>query len=259
VLRELLEVPYDKILPPRLHKPFAASVKLTFTRDGEKDVPVIRGSTFNVVVTNTEKIRIQKETIRKSDLGKMFAPGREDEARAEVANLRLQAIASLPHLAVFSDEAHHTYGQAMGQDLKRVRQTVDYLHHNSPNLVCVVNTTGTPYFERQPLKDVVVWYGLSEGISDNILKEVSGSIQSYSFDTANAGQFVGEIVRDFFHDYADVRLPNGAPAKLAIYFPQTDDLEELRSAVELALAEAGQSPAIVLRNTSDSTATWSTF
>jgi type III restriction enzyme len=41
-LRELVEVPYDKILPPRLYKSFAVSIKLTFTRDGEKDVPVIR-------------------------------------------------------------------------------------------------------------------------------------------------------------------------------------------------------------------------
>jgi hypothetical protein len=26
----------------------------------------------------------------------------------------------------------------------------------------VVNTTGTPYYPKQPLRDVVVWYGLSE-------------------------------------------------------------------------------------------------
>ena len=72
-LRELAAIRFDRILPPRLYKPFAASVKLTFTRDGERDIPVIRGSSFNVVVTNTEKIRIQKETIRKADLGPLFA------------------------------------------------------------------------------------------------------------------------------------------------------------------------------------------
>lgn len=268
-LRELSTVPYDKILPPRLHKPFAASVKLTFTRDGEKDIPVIRGSSFNVVVTNTEKIRIQKETVRKSDLGQLFLNcGEEDKAREEIANLRLQAVASLPRLAVFSDEAHHTYGQSLlgrwekdketGErvfkeaGIKKVRKTVDYLAGNT-DLICVVNTTGTPYFERQPLKDVVIWYGLSEGIADGILKEVAGNIQAYSFDAAGAGQFINEVVTDFFRDYADVRLPNGAPAKLAIYFPQTGDLEELRPHAEAALAAAGQSPAIVLRNTSEST------
>ena len=63
-LREIAQVPYAKILPPRLYTGFEASVKLTFTRDGEKDIPVIRGSLFNIVVTNTEKIRIQKPTAR---------------------------------------------------------------------------------------------------------------------------------------------------------------------------------------------------
>lgn len=252
-LRELAQISYDRILPPRLYKSFAASVKLTFTREGEKDIPVIRSSVFNVVVTNTEKIRIQKETIRKSDIGNLFTPKQQDEARTEVANLRLQAIASLPHLAVFSDEAHHTYGQALDTELKKVRKTVDYLHQNSPNLICVINTTGTPYFQRQPLRDVVVWYGLSQGIRDNILKEVANNIQAFTFDDANTDQFLSHVITDFFEDYGDAALPNGAPAKLALYFPQNDDLTELRPAVETALAKLGLSPALCLRNTSEST------
>lgn len=251
-LRELAEVPYHQVLPPRLHKPFAASVKLTFTRDGEKDIPVVRGSSFNVIVTNTEKIRIQKETIRRSDLG-IFSPAREDEARAEVANLRLQAIASLPHLAVFSDEAHHTYGQALDAELKKVRKTVDYLAA-STNVICVVNTTGTPYFRRQPLKDVVIWYGLSEGIRDGILKDLAGNIQAYDF-SGDAGAYVSHVIEDFFRDYGNVRLPNGAPAKLAIYFPQTDDVKQLRPVIDTTLVKVGLSPALALVNTSDESLT----
>jgi len=122
-LRQLAETPYNRILPPRLYKPFSASVKLTFTRDGETKIPVISGSYYNVIVTNTEKIRIQKETIRKSDLGPLFTPEKEEEAKSEIANLRLQAIASLPNLAVFSDEAHHTYGQSLDTELKKVEAT----------------------------------------------------------------------------------------------------------------------------------------
>lgn len=247
-LRELADIPYGKILPPRLHKAFAASVKLTFTRDGEKDIPVVRRSSFNVVVTNTEKIRIQKETIRKSDLGGLFGV-REEDARAEVANLRLQAIASLPHLAVFSDEAHHTYGQSMDTGLKKVRRTVDYLAAQT-NVVAVVNTTGTPYFKRQPLRDVVFWYGLSQGIKDGYLKDLAGNIQSFDFSD-NAETYVAHVVKDFFADYGGTTLPDGSQAKLAIYFPQTSDLKELRPAIDRALAEVGQSPAISLVNTSD--------
>jgi hypothetical protein len=252
-LRELSEIPYERLLPARLHKAFAASAKLTFTRDGEKDIPVVRGSSFNVIVTNTEKIRIQKETIRKADIGYLFDPWRAEEARREVANLRLQAIASLPHLAVFSDEAHHTYGQSLDRELKKVRKTVDYLAEKT-DLVCVVNTTGTPYFQRQPLKDVVIWYGLSEGIRDGILKDLAGNIQAYDF-SGDASAYVAHVVEDFFKDYGNVRLPNGAPAKLAVYFPQTLDLKELKPVVDQALARVGQSPALCLINTSDDSLT----
>jgi type III restriction enzyme len=252
-LRELAEVPYEKILPPRLHRTFSASVKLTFTRDGERDVPVIRGSLFNVVVTNTEKIRIQKETIRKSDLGVFISAGREDEARAEIANLRLQAIASLPRLAVFSDEAHHTYGQSLDTGLKKVRKTVDYLAQQT-SFICVVNTTGTPYFQRQPLKDVVIWYGLSAGIKDGILKDLAGNIEAYDFE-GSAAAYVAHVIEDFFRNYGGVQLPNGAPAKLAIYFPQTDDLRNLRPVIDQTLVKLGQSPALCLVNTADTTLT----
>jgi len=91
-LRELARTPYERILPPRLYEPYAAALKMTFTRDGERDIPVTRGSSFNVVVTNTEKIRIQARPVRRQ-AGYLQLQALEEEAR-EVANLRLQAIAS---------------------------------------------------------------------------------------------------------------------------------------------------------------------
>jgi type III restriction enzyme len=257
-LRELAEMRYEAILPPRFYKPFAASLKLTFTRDGDTTIPVIPKSQFNVIVTNTEKIRIQKETIRKSDLGKLFTLEKEDEAKTEIANLRLQAIASLPNLAIFSDEAHHTYGQAMDTDLKKVRKTVDYLFNPHPlgtvehdnhrsNLICVVNTTGTPYFKHQPLKDVVIWYGLSEGIRDGILKELAGNIQAFDFE-GNVSAYLAYVIEDFFRDYGEAGLPDGTPAKLAIFFPQTDDVQELRPVIEEKLASLGLPPTMVMEH-----------
>jgi hypothetical protein len=248
-LKELADVPFDRILPPRLYKDFAASLKLTFTRDGEKDLPVVRGSAFNAIVTNTEKIRIQKPTLRRVQGWTQVELQERERHEQEIANLRLQAIASLPNLAIFSDEAHHTYGQSLDTELKKVRKTVDYLH-GATDVLCVVNTTGTPYFQRQPLKDVVAWYGLSEGIRDGILKDVSGSIRSYSHATSDAPRFVKEVVRDFFREYGEASLPNGAPARLAIYFPQTDDLEELRPTVEATLASLGFPATLVLEHTS---------
>ena len=125
-LRQIAAVPYEKILPPRLHKTYAATVKLIFTRDGDPDIPVIRGDSFNVIITNTEKIRITKDKVRKGDLPGLIA-SKEDEAKEELANRRLQTIASLPSLGVFSDEAHHTYGNKVDATLKRVRETITLL------------------------------------------------------------------------------------------------------------------------------------
>ena len=249
-LRELSTIPFGKLLPPRLLADFTASLKVTFTRDDERGIPVVPGSRFNLVVTNTEKIRIQAIPRRRQLTLASLLDTREEEA-TERANLRLQAIAGLPHLGVFSDEAHHTYGQTLGTQLKRVRQTVDYLGQ-ATNLVAVINTTGTPYFERQPLRDVVVWYGLGQGIRDGILKDVANNIQSFAFEADQADEFVSHVVSDFLETYGDHALPDGAPAKLAIYFPQVDDLEELEPHVQLAAAKAGLPPTVILRNHSRS-------
>lgn len=252
-LRELADIPYERLLPPRFHKPFAASLKLTFTRDGDKQIPITWGSSFNVIVTNTEKIRIQKPTAKNGAQHRLFGGVKEEEA-AELANLRLQAIASLPHLAVFSDEAHHTYGQkllgkwekdaASGElvfkddGIKKVRRTIDYLARET-NLIVVVNATGTPYFQRQPLRDVVAWYGLGEGIRDGVLKELAGNIKVFELGDAEAAQLVGEVIDDFAATYWPVALPNGAPARLALYFPNLETRDELRPAIDSALARRG--------------------
>jgi hypothetical protein len=241
-LKEISDTPYDKILPPRFYKSFITNVKFTYTRDGEKDIPVIRGSAFNVIVTNTEKIRLQKNSIPKSFLSGQLSLGIE-EAKELVANLRLQTITSLPHLAVFSDEAHHTYGQELASDLKRVRQTINYIAEKT-NLLAVVNTTGTPYYQRQLLRDVIYWYGLSQGIEDGILKEVRGNIIAYP--EVSDEDFIVDIVKDFFQEYKDVRVGNGEYAKLAIYFPQIDDLEKAQPIVEQTLISLKLDPSIVL-------------
>ncbi|MCK4347421.1 MAG: DEAD/DEAH box helicase family protein, partial [Thermoplasmatales archaeon] len=243
-LKEISDIPYEKILPERLYKQFITTVKFTYTRDGEKDIPIIKGSSFNVVVTNTEKIRIQKQSITKSLIkGLFFDQSKEDEIKQEIANQRLQTIASLPSLAIFSDEAHHTYGQALNKDLKRVRQTVDYLAEKT-NVFVVINTTGTPYYKRQILKDVIYWYGLSQGIKDGILKEVRGNIVAYP-DVADK-DFVKDIIKDFLENYKDVKIFDGSSAKLAVYFPQIEHLQSTKPIVEKTLIEHGLDPSIVL-------------
>lgn len=259
-LRELADIPFERLLPGRLHKPFAASLKLTFTRDGDKQIPITLGSSFNVIVTNTEKIRIQKPTVRNAGQSRIFAGSKDEEATA-LANLRLQAIASLPHLAVFSDEAHHTYGQKLlgkwekdketgelvfkDEGIKKVRRTIDYLAGET-NLIVTINATGTPYFERQPLRDVVVWYGLGEGIRDGVLKELAGGIKVLELGDGEAAHMVQSVIDDFVLEYWPVALENGAPARLALYFPNLETRDELRAAIESSLLSHGIGPDTLL-------------
>ena len=250
-LKEISDVPYEKILPPRLYKQFISTVKFTYTRDGEKNLPIIPRSSFNIVVTNTEKIRITKQSITKGQLGGIFGTtkAQEEDAKEDVANQRLKTLASLPFLGIFSDEAHHTYGQALDSELKQVRKTVDYLADNT-KVVAVVNTTGTPYYKRQVLKDVVYWYSLSQGIRDGILKEVRDNIETYS--KVNAPEFAVEVIKDFFKNYRKTKIYDLIPAKLAIYFPKTDDIKEAMPIVQKTLTSLGLDPSLAIAVTNES-------
>ncbi len=243
-LREISFAPYEKILPPRLYKKFMTNVKFTYTRDGQKDIPVIKGSSYNVIVTNTEKIRLTKESIKKSYFQGLFKETKkEDELKSLIANQRLYTITSLPNLAVFSDEAHHTYGQKVGEELKRVRQTINYIAEKT-NLIVAVNTTGTPYYQGKVLRDVIYWYGLSQGIKDGILKDVRGNIIAYQ-DVSDEN-FIKEVIEDFVNSYWNVSIYNGTKAKLAIYFPKIEDVSKFRPLVEQALISKGIDPNLVV-------------
>lgn len=249
-LRQIATLPFEDIIPPRLLAGFLANVKLIYTTDGDPDIPVIEGGTFNIVVTNSEKITLRRMTKRAGQSPFDFEA--KEEREKLFANRRLQKIASLPALGVFSDEAHHTYGNALGDELKRTRQTIDHIASET-NLICVVNTTGTPYYERQFLRDVVCWYGLAEGIRDDILKSVENRVIAYDFAEQSEDDVVAEVVRDFFSEYGREKLPGGQQAKIAFYFRTQEHLEESKRVIEDELAKLGIPAGVVLVNTQKST------
>lgn len=86
-----------------------------------------------------------------------------------------------------------------------------------------------------------------EGIHDGILKEVAGNIYGIDFQ-GNEKEYLSFVVEDFFKTYGEVALPDGTPAKLAIFFPQTDDVAELRPIIETTLTKMGLSPALILEH-----------
>ena len=243
-LRELSGMPYQKVLPPDLNRDFLANLKIEYPSAG-KDIQAQTGSSYNLIVTNTEKISLRAR--RRSNQKALAFRERELQA-----NLRLQKIASLPNLGIFSDEAHHTYGNTFDK-LKRVRETINYIHEQTP-IVAVVNTTGTPYYKKQHLKEVIVWYGLGDGIKDNILKDLHNGIHQYDIGEQSDGEVFNDIIREFFSGYGNVTLPDGSKAKIAFYFRTQEHLDQSRPLIEQALTRMGESVSQILVNTQQSRA-----
>lgn len=242
-LRELSDMPYENILPPALLREFLANLKIKFPSAG-KTIGIHPGSAYNLIVTNTEKISLRAKS-RNGQSAEMY------EQKKIEANLRLQDIASLPNLGIFSDEAHHTYGNVFN-NIKRVRETIDYIHERTP-LVAVVNTTGTPYHDKKMLKDVIVWYGLGDGIRDNILKEVTNNLSVYDMRQSDAEEeVIQDIINAFFDDYGKIRLPDGSMAKIAFYFKSQEHLDNSHVHIQKAMAKRGESASQILVNTEKS-------
>ena len=246
-LREISEVPYEKILPPSLKQEFEANLKFDYPQGKAKDLAVQHDSTYNVIVTNTEKISLRANLKQRANQTLLDFEEKKEQEQLE-ANLRLQKITSLPNLGIFSDEAHHTYGNEMDKELKRVRETVNYINKET-NLIAVVNTTGTPYYKTQMLREVVAWYSLGEGIKDNILKSLHDGIVHYEMGSRSEEDVIRDIIHIFFEEYGDVALPDGAKAKIAFYFKTQEHLDASKLHIENALTEIGRDTTLILANT----------
>ncbi len=253
-LKEISEIPFHKILPPHFCKKFLANIKIIYARDGQKTLQLERGGIFNLIITNTEKIKLRAKNDKNQteaiiDIDKKT---KAEHANLE-ANLRLQAITSLPNLGVFSDEAHNTYGQDLEKTLKRVRETINHIAE-STNLICVVNTTGTPYYKKQILKDVVYSYRLNQGIQDNILKNII-RINSYQMDAQTDDEHestLNNVLDNFVSLYQDVKTDKGCPAKIAFYFKTVEEAKYSKELIQSFLLQNKLDWGIIL-NTQDAT------
>ena len=245
-LREISNIAFDKILPDRLFKKLSPNLKINYTQDGDKELNgIIDSSLYNILITNSEKIILRSQMVKNDLLNQ------KTEERELTENLRLQKITSLDNLGIFSDEAHNTYGNNLGKDLKRVRQTINHIHQTK-DLVCVINTTGTPYYKKLPLKEVVFWYSLGQGINDNILKSVNNNIISYNFDKQKEEEVIFDIIKDFFDNYKDIRTFNGSMPKIAFYFKNEKHLQSSKLEIEKALIKLNIETTTILVNTQKS-------
>ena len=246
-LKEIAQTPYDILLPRYLYNKLGANIKYVFT--GEKtDLHVMRGSNYNIVVTNSEKIRPQNK-VQKTDITPLFSSSTSEAKRELTFNHRIDALCHLPSLGIFSDEAHHTYGNNP-LELKKIRQAVDYLAEKT-QVVCVVNTTGTPYDGKKPLLDVVCWYGLTQAIEDGVLKSVHNNIISYDMKQANRPEIIEDVLKDFAKDYL-AHSVEGCKAKIAFYFGTEASLQEAKAQLEKVVSQCGFDASEILTNTQKS-------
>jgi len=232
-LKEIKTFDYSRVLPKE-YENILLNIKFHYL-ESTKTVLTPIGN-YNVIVSNSQKI-ILKTRHEKDDAQMSFKDVVGDKKsleKKEIENARLSAIRGLSSLQVFVDEAHHSYGKSLEGDLKKVRQTIDYLHESTP-LVSVVNLTGTPYVNNKMIADVVYHFGLKQGIERGILKKVKIS----DYGTVKSEKFIEEVIDIFIAEYGTKRLEGRLP-KIAFYASNIDNLQnDLKPKLEKILASRG--------------------
>lgn len=228
-LKEIKTFDYTKVLP-REYQNVLLNIKYHYLESPE--TPLTPIGNYNIIVSNSQKIILKKRN--SNDNIKSLFGGRNQMERQMIENARLSAIKRLDRLSIFVDEAHHSYGKTMDNELKRTRETIEHLHKNTP-LVAVLNLTGTPYVNNQMITDVVYHFGLKQGIEKGILKQV----RILDYGNVRSEKFLEEVVDTFVNEYGSKRLEGRLP-KIAFYAASISDLQnELKPKLERILANKG--------------------
>lgn len=275
-LKEIQTFDLDLVIPPEYANFLRSNLKFHFLDDTASTIGAQDGSTFNVIISNTQKIILKRRSAQPTLTDKLFSEksgtlsevyGELYEMLGEAApetdadlavNARFQRIARLPQLGIYVDEAHHSMGAALEKDLGQANQdsalrtTIDELaralEHKKTSVVGCFNFTGTPYVKDTIMPEVVYAYGLKAAIDKAYLKQpdfvdFSGNVKSDSF--------LKMAVEDFWEREGEHRREGMLP-KLAIFASTLDELStELRPALEKILAGLGVSTNRILVNVGD--------
>lgn len=229
-LKEIKTFDYTRVIPKE-YQNILLNVKYHYLESPE--TPLTPIGNYNIIVSNSQKIILKTRRAAGSTTKRLFGERSELEKK-EIENRRLAALRGLQNLIVFVDEAHHSYGKTLEGTLKKTRQTINYLHGNTP-LIGVVNLTGTPYVNNKMIADVVYHFGLKQGIEKGILKQV----RFFEYTQVKSDKFIRDVVDKFWDEYGEERLESRLP-KIAFYAANIDDLQkELRPKLEKVLAERG--------------------
>ncbi|USI79102.1 DEAD/DEAH box helicase family protein [Sphingopyxis sp. USTB-05] len=275
-LKEIQTFDLSNVVPPEYANFLRSNLKFHFLDDTASTIGAQDGSSFNVIISNTQKIILKRRSATTTATDKLFSEktgtlsevyGELYEMLGEAApetdadlavNARFQRIARLPQLGVYVDEAHHSMGAALEKDLGQAKQdsalrtTIDELaralEHKKTSVVGCYNFTGTPYVKDTIMPEVVYAYGLKPAIDNKYLKQpdfvdYSGNVKS--------GDFLKLAVQDFWEREGENRREGMLP-KLAIFASTIDELDnELRPALEKILTDLGVATSRILVNVGD--------
>ncbi len=228
-LKEIKTFDYSKVLPKE-YQNILLNIKYHYLETPETSLSPI--GNYNVIISNSQKIILKTRNIEKNGKLNSLFGDKNELAKREVENARLRSIRELNNLVIFVDEAHHSYGVNLEGALKKTRQTIDYLHGNTP-LVGVINLTGTPYINNRMIDDVVYHFGLKQGIEKGILKQ----IKILDFGEVRSEIFIEEVLSTFWSEYNENRLEGRLP-KMAFYAPSIENLRsELKPRIERILTQ----------------------
>lgn len=275
-LKEIQTFDLALVVPPEYANFLRTNLKFHFLDDTASTIGAQDGSSFNIIISNTQKIILKRTKAEPTATDKLFAEkkgmlsevygelydmlGEEaPETDADLAvNARFQRIARLPRLGIYVDEAHHSMGASLEKDLGQAKQTsalrttidelAKALEHRKSSVVGCYNFTGTPYVKDRIMPEVVYAYGLKAAIDNKYLKQpdfftYTGNIKS--------DDFVREVITDFWNELGESRHEGMLP-KLALFASTIEELEkDLQPAIEEVLADLGVPTDKILRNVGD--------
>ncbi|PMB97239.1 DEAD/DEAH box helicase family protein [Brevibacterium luteolum] len=270
-LREIVTFDKTKVVPPEYARVLDANIKFAFLDDPGVTLNVIDDSSFNIVISNTQKIIVKKKRTEESAAARLFtvssssllsslygAEANEGEENvfddsALMENQRFQKLTRLKQLGIYVDEAHHLFGAGLEKALRSksstktsLRDTINLLAARTDVVACF-NYTGTPYVNRQPLPDVVYGYGLAESIRNGYLKDA----QPQGFENVKNEDFLRNAITKFWEKYHDQTFEGLSP-KLAIFAATIEEAtEEVQPVVESVLADLGVDASKTLVNVGD--------
>ncbi|MCG3167386.1 MAG: hypothetical protein POELPBGB_03176 [Bacteroidia bacterium] len=281
-LKEIETFNKTKVVPPEYVNWLETNIKFFFLDETGDALNTIENSSYNIVISNTQKIILKKQHKEKTPSQALFADhgtsykakslnkdyedlyGFEIDTDAELTtNQRFAKLTRLKQLGIYVDEAHHVFGNALAQDFglksssTSLRVTINELAENLKEagtaVVGCYNYTGTPYVGSRLLPEVVYAYGLREAIENRYLKRVE--IEAFENIKDQTLAFVRLAITKFWKENNGKRFENMLP-KMAFFASNIEELQtELRPAVEQILSEMNIPTSKILVNVGDSTIT----